>query len=119
MTDHRRLAFTALVLVGAACLSHPARADDAAMEPIWKRYWMAIAAEGQCEDRKFTGPEYDAMTHVINRKVSHQIGAGRRNALIDDAKSDVWDRVFKYGCQDQQIADLLALYRKDLQPALK
>ena len=118
MTNRRHVALLALSLTGAVWLTGLAHADDAAMEPIWKHYWMAIAAERQCESRTFTGPEYDAMTHVINLKVSHQIGAGRRNALIDDAKSDVWDRVFKYGCQDQQIADLLALYHKDLEPAL-
>jgi hypothetical protein len=118
MTNRCRLALIAAMLAGSAWLSGLAHADDAAMEPIWKKYWMAIAAEGQCEDRKFTGPEYDAMTHVINLKVNHAIGAGPRTHLIDEAKSDVWDRVFKYGCQDQQIAELLALYRNELEPAL-
>ena len=118
MTRHCRPAFVALMLIAGAWLSGLAHADDAAMEPVWKRYWMAIAAEGQCENRKFTGSEYDAMTHVINKKVHYEIGAGPRTHLIDDAKSDVWDRVFKYGCQDQEIVDLLALYHNELEPAL-
>jgi hypothetical protein len=118
MRKANRLALIALALTGACWLAIPGRADDAAMEPIWKQYWMAVAAVGQCEDRKFTGPEYDAMTHVINKKVNYEIGAGARTHLIDDAKDEVWDRVFKYGCKDPQIVDLLALYHTQLEPAL-
>jgi len=114
--DH--LALIALALTGACWLASPSHADDATMAPIWKQYWMAVAAVGQCEDRKFTGPEYDAMTHVINKKVNYEIGAGARTHLIDDAKDAVWDRVFKYGCKDPQIVDLLALYHTQLEPAL-
>jgi hypothetical protein len=79
---------------------------------------MAVAAAGQCEDRRFTTSEYDAMTHVINGKVNNAIGAGPRTHLIDEAKSDVWDRAFKYGCHDQQISELLAIYHNELEPAL-
>lgn len=121
MTNRCRIALIALTLSGSAWFSSFAHADaatDAAMEPVWKRYWMAIAAAQQCEDRKFTGPEYDAMTHVINGKVNNAIGAGPRTHLIDDANSDVWDRQFKYGCKDQQIGDLLAIYHNELEPAL-
>jgi hypothetical protein len=119
MAHWLRLAAMAAIIACSSWLSLEALADDeAAMEAVWKQYWMAIAAAGQCEDRKFTGPDYDAMTHVINQKVNYGIGAGPRNHLIDDAKSDVWDRVFKYGCHDQEIESLLALYHKDLEPAL-
>ena len=119
MTKHCRPACVALTLICGAWLSGLAHADDAAMEPVWTRYWMAIAAANQCEDRKFTGPEYDAMTHVINKKVNYQLGAGPRTHLIDVAKSYVWDRVFKYGCQDSQISGLLALYHNQLEPVLR
>lgn len=114
-----RIALVALALIASTWLPAVTRASDATMEPIWKRYWMAVAAEGQCENRRFTAPEYDAMTHVINSRVNNEIGAGPRTHLIDEAKSDVSDRVFKYGCQDQQISDLLNLYRSDLEPALQ
>ena len=119
MTNHCRVALIALTLTGGAWLTSLAHADDAAMEPIWKHYWMAIAAANQCEDRRFSGPEYDAMTHVINMKVNYGIGAGPRTHLIDDAKSDVQDRVFKYGCHDPQVYELLALYHNELEPALR
>ena len=118
MTNRIRLALVALTLTGGTWLATAARADDPAMEAVWKRYWMAIAAEGQCENRAFSPPEYDAMTHVINTKVNYGLGAGPRTHLIDDAKSDVQDRVFKYGCHDQQIGDLLALYHNELAPAI-
>ena len=118
MTNRYRIAVIALALTGASWLATAARADDPNMEAVWKHYWMAIAAENQCENRSFTGSEYDAMTHVINMKVNYGLGAGPRTHLIDDAKSDVRDRVFKYGCHDQQIGDLLALYHYELAPSI-
>ncbi len=118
MTNRYRIALVALTLTGGAWLSTVAQADESAMEPVWKHYWMAVAAAGQCENRMFTAPEYDAMTHVINGKVNNEIGAGPRTHLIDDAKDDVRDRAFKYGCGDQEIAGLLAVYHYELEPAL-
>jgi len=47
------------------------------------------------------------------------IGAGPRTHLIDDARSDVWDRSFKYGCKDQQIDELLAVYHNELEPTFR
>jgi flagellar basal body-associated protein FliL len=38
--------------------------------------------------------------------------------LIDEAKSDVCDLSFKYGCKDQQIGELLAVYHNELEPTL-
>jgi hypothetical protein len=121
MTNRYRLALIALGLItaltGTAWLAAAAHADDPGAEAVWKHYWMAVAAANQCENRSFSGPQYDAMTHVINAKVNYQIGAGPRTHLIDEAKSDVQDRVFKYTCHDQQIGDLLALYHYELAPS--
>jgi hypothetical protein len=117
----RRSAFCAAVVIALLAVAPaPARADaqDDAMEPVWLHYWLAISAAQQCEDRKFTGPDYDAMVQVIDRKVNFAIGAGPRTHLITVSKDQVWDRVFKYGCHDQQIVDLLTLFHSDLEPAL-
>jgi hypothetical protein len=116
----RTVTLSALVFTLMAGVSTPARADaeDDAMQPVWLNYWEAISAAQQCEDRKFSGTDYDAMVHVINGKVDNAIGAGPRNHLITVAKENVSDRVFKYGCHDSQMSDLLALFHNELQPAL-
>ncbi len=108
----------AVVLLAAGPQLARADAKDDAMEPVWLRYWEAIAAAQQCEDRKFTSPDYDAMVHVINRKVDFAIGAGPRTHLITVAKDNVWDLVFKYGCKDPRTVDMLNLFHTDLEPAL-
>jgi len=116
----RSIALSAVVVALLAGVSAPARADakDDAMQPVWLNYWEAISAAQQCEDRKFSGADYDAMVHVINGKVDSAIGAGPRNHLITVAKDNVSDRVVKYGCHDSQVGDLLALFHNELQPAL-
>jgi hypothetical protein len=118
---HRRFVFLALALAGLLATASAGRADpatDAAMEPVWLRYWMAIAAEKQCTNIKFTGPQYDAMTHVINMRVHHAIDAGRRTHLIDEADNEMFDLVFKYGCNSQQVGPYLDLFHAELAPAL-
>ncbi len=114
----RRFALIGLVLAGAAGIA-AARADDEAMEPVWKRYWMAIEAEKQCNNVDFSQAQYDAMVHVINMKVNYGIGAGRRHQLMSDAKSEVYDLAFKYGCNSPELTNLLALYRSELAPVVK
>ena len=122
LASSARLTCAALTLAGAAAFGSVAKADtaaDAAMEPVWSHYWMAIAAANQCENWNFTGPQYDEMTHYINMRVNYAIGAGPRTHLIDDAKEAVRDRSFKYGCHDQMIGDLLATFHNELQPTLR
>ena len=122
MTNRYRIALIALTFTVGAWSSSTAHADaatDAAMEPVWKHYWAAVAAAQQCENRKFSTPEFDAMTHYINGKVNNAVGAGQRTHLIDDARSDVWDRSFKYGCKDRQIDELLAVYHNELEPTFR
>src|ERR1700751_5742133 len=89
-----RFVFPALAFAGLLATASAARADsatDAAMEPVWLKYWMAIAAEKQFAGVKFTGPQYDAMTHVINLRVNHAVDAGRRTPLIDEADNQMFD----------------------------
>jgi hypothetical protein len=50
----RHFAFVALALVGLAWTSAAARADDATSQAIWKRYWMAIEVEKNCNNVAFS-----------------------------------------------------------------
>jgi hypothetical protein len=109
----------ALILAGAFGLPAAARADEAANQALWKRYWMAIYAEEQCNNVAFSQAQYDAMVHVINQKIGYSVGAGDRTMIMSDAKSEVFDLAFKYGCNGSDVADLLNLYNKDLAPVVK
>ncbi len=109
----------ALILAGVLGLSAAARADEAASQAIWKHYWMAIYAEEQCNNVAFSQAQYDAMVHVINQKIGYSIGAGNRTMLMSDAKSEVFDLAFKYGCNGSDVADLLNTYNNELAPVVK
>ena len=118
MTNRIRLGLVAAALCAGTSFASVALADDAAMEPVWTHYWMAVAAANQCENWTFNQAQYDAMTHVINQRVNYEIGAGPRTHLIDDAKEAVRDRAFKYGCNDQQITAMLAVFHNELEPVI-
>jgi len=106
----------ALVLIGSAAAG---RADDPNNEAIWKKYWLAIDVQKQCNNVAFSQAQYDAMVHVINQKISYDLGAGVRLQLMSDASSEAYDLTFKYGCNSQQVMDLLALYNRDLAPVVQ
>jgi hypothetical protein len=111
-----RFAFIALALLGFAGSAAGARAEDATSQAIWKRYWMAIEVERNCNNLAFSQDQYNAITHVIDQKINYDLGAGVRHQLIADAKTDAHDLTFKYGCKDPRAVDLLALYNTELAP---
>jgi hypothetical protein len=113
----RRFAFVALALLGLAGASAAARADDATASAIWKRYWTAIEVQKNCNNVAFTQSQYDAMTQVINMRINNELGAGVRQQLIAEAKTDAHDLTFKYSCKDPRAVDLLALYNAELAPS--
>jgi hypothetical protein len=115
----RAVIVLALTLTGIAGVASLARADDPANEAIWKRYWMAIDAQRQCNNVDFSQGQYDAMVHVINQKINFDLGAGIRHQLMSDANSEVQDMAFKYGCHSPQLTDLLNLYNSDLAPVVQ
>ena len=115
----RPLALAALVVAATAGISCAARADDAANEAIWKRYWMAIDAQRQCTGAAFTQAQLDAMVQVIDRKVNYEVGAGRGHLLMNEASAAVSDMAFKYGCKGPELGELLTLFENDLAPALR
>ena len=116
---NRPLALASLVVFGIAAVPCAARADDAANEAIWKRYWMAIDAQRQCSSVEFNQAQLDAMVHVIDRKVNYEIGAGRGHQLMNEASAAVSDMAFKYGCKGPELGELLTLFNNDLAPALR
>src|SRR5262249_46789366 len=118
---HRYFAVFVLALVGLLATAAESRADqalDAAMEPIWLRYWMAISAEKQSNEVTFTQQQYDIMTHIINQRVQNAISAGRRGSLIDEADNRIYNIVFKYGCNSEEVGPYLRLFFAELAPAL-
>jgi hypothetical protein len=69
----RRFAFVALALSGLAGASAAAHADDATSQTIWKRYWMAIEVERNCNNVAFSQGQYDAMTKVIDTRIDYDL----------------------------------------------
>ena len=49
----RRLAIVAFAMFGLVALGSAARADEAASQAIWKRYWMAIEVQKICHNTAF------------------------------------------------------------------
>jgi hypothetical protein len=113
---NRRFALIALAALGLIGTATAVRADDPVNEAIWKKYWMAIEAEKSCKNTAFSQGQYDAMVHVINQRINFDLGAGVRRGLMGDAKTQVQDMTFKYGCSDPRVQELLALYETDLFP---
>ena len=110
-----RIASAAVALLA---LSGAARADNPDHEAIWKRYWLAIYTYQRCNEVDFSQAQYDAMVHVINQKVQHDLGAGVRTMLMSDAKSEARDLTFRYGCNSPEAAVPLTFYKSDLAPVV-
>ena len=100
-------------------LTAPAWADDAAVEATYGGYHRAIRAAELCEDRAFDQDAQAKMAGVIDEKIHHAIGAGRRLVLIDEAKSEVDKLVADKDCTEASVQEALALFHGDLEPALQ
>ena len=112
----RRLAIVAFAMFGLVALGSAARADEAASQAIWKRYWMAIEVQKICHNTAFSQSQYDNMVHLINQRINYDLGAGVRHQLMNDAKTDAFDLTFKYGCSSPDSQNYLALYNSNLAP---
>lgn len=122
MTAVRRWLLAMLIAAGTAAaipgVTAAARAEDPA-EARYVHYRKVIHAAERCRlDFPFGTPEQSRMAGYIDAKVDHAISAGRRLTLIEKAKSDVNKLVDKHGC-GHDVADLLAVYDKELAPLLK
>jgi hypothetical protein len=93
-------------------------AEDPA-EATYLRYHKVIHAAERCRlDFPFGSAEQSRMAGYIDAKVNNAISAGRRLSLIEKAKHDVDKLVDAHGCS-RDVADLLAVYDKELAPLLK
>jgi hypothetical protein len=113
------LGLTGLAAVAIAAAT-PVAADSNSMqdETIYSEYHRAIRAAELCEDREFGMVDHERMGEVIDQKVHYAIGAGKRLTLIERAKGEMWDMVFKDGCGDPEVQRALTLFHTDLAPAL-
>lgn len=104
----------------AALTAMPVAADSNSMqeEVTYSNYHRAIRAAELCEDREFGMTDHEKMGEVIDQKVHYAIGAGKRLTLIERAKGDMWDMVFKDGCDDPAVQESLTLFHTELEPSL-
>jgi hypothetical protein len=104
----------------AALSAVPAAADSNSMEEevVYSNYHRAIRAAELCEDREFGMTDHERMGEVIDQKVHYALGAGKRLTLIERAKGDMWDMVFKDGCDDPAVQESLNLFHTELEPSL-
>ena len=114
----RRLAVVAFAMFGLVALGSAARADEAASQAIWKRYWMAIEVQKICHNTGFSQSQYDNMVHLIDQRINYDLGAGVRHEQMADAKTDAFDLTFKYGCSSPDSRNYLALFNSDLAPVV-
>jgi hypothetical protein len=105
-------------VLAAALVVPPAWADEAADEAAYGGYHRAIRAAELCEDRAFDQDAQAKMAGVIDEKIHHAIGAGRRLVLIDEAKAEMGKLVEDKGCDEPSVQEALALFHGDLEPAL-
>lgn len=110
------------MMIGAAAAAWApgpiaALADDT-VEATYLHYHKVIHAAERCRlDSRFGLPELSRMAGYIEAKVNNAISAGRRLTLVEKAKHDVDKLVNGSGCSND-VADLLAVYDKELAPLL-
>lgn len=100
-------------------LAAPVQADDAAVEATYSNYHRAIVAAEKCEKMEFDQAAHEKMAGVVDEKIHHAIGAGRRLTLIEQAKSEMRDLIDDKGCAEASVQESLALFHGDLEPALQ
>lgn len=109
----------ALGLAALLALLTPAAAAET-VEETYLRYHLAVRAAVHCvnADKEFDPPSWSRLSAVIDGKVNYAMGAGKRLTLIEKAKSEMRDTVFKWGCKGDKLKPHLDLYRAELEPAL-
>jgi hypothetical protein len=108
----------AVFAVFLLCLPTGALAvEEAQAEAIFKDYQRAIVAAEACYGLEFDQAQHDAMMRVINAAVDNALGA-KRLRLVAEAKREVRRMLPSQSCDGARIAELLALFEADLQPAL-
>lgn len=103
----------------ALLIAAPVRADDAAAEATYTNYHRAIVAAESCEKMEFSQADHEKMAGVIDEAIHYAIGAGRRLTLIEQVKSETRKLIDDKGCGEASVQDALALFHRDLEPALQ
>jgi len=93
-------------------------ASAGAQEDAVRRYYGAIEAAEQCEQRRFDQTAHEKMVVVINQNGGSEIPFVRRMALITESRNEAKDIIQKFGCKSDKVAELLQLFHTDLEPAL-
>jgi len=109
---------SAACLTAVAVLAMPAAAQDDAGKDAYLRYHQAIAVTAKCEEREFNQTEHSHMASYIDQKVNNEIGAGDRLHLIEQAKSNAYELVTKWGCKDPHVTEYTTLFDQELRPIL-
>jgi len=105
------------IVIAVGFAAGAARADTN-HEIAYKDYYSAIHSVVLCDERKFDQPAHAKMAQVIDQKINFDIGAGRRLTLIEQAKSDVYELIWKKGCTSEPVGRLLGVFHTELEPAL-
>lgn len=100
------------ILVGA-----PATADEA-VEEVYSEYQRSIEVARKCRKLAFDQDQELAMGAVINAKTKGAIGA-KRLSLLTKAQRDARSLIKRNGCDGAEPKRLLALFDRDLAPALE
>lgn len=111
------LAAAAIALFAAAPAAHAQGLSEAEAEAVFMDYQRAIAAAEACYDVTFDQAQHRAMMAVINEAVEHKIGT-KRLRLVTQAENDVSGMLPSQSCKGAKIQDMLALFERDLRPAL-
>jgi hypothetical protein len=105
-------------LAAFAALAMPAGAQDDAAKDTYLRYHQAIAITEKCEEREFNQAEHSNMAAYIDQQVKNQLGAGERLHLIEQAKSNAYELVTKWGCDSDKVSEFRTLFQEELLPVL-
>jgi len=105
-------------LSAIAALALPAAAQDQATKDTYLRYHQAIAVTAKCEEKVFNDVEQSHMATYIDQHVNNQIGAGERLHLIEQAKSNAYELVTKWGCDSDKVGEYRTLFEQELLPVL-
>ena len=105
-------------LSAVAALTLPAAAQDQAAKDAYLRYHQAIAVTAKCQEREFNQTEHSHMASYIDQKVNNEIGAGDRLHLIEQAKSNAYELVTKWGCDSDKVGEYRTLFEQELLPVM-
>jgi hypothetical protein len=104
--------------LSAAALALPAGAQDGGATETYLRYHQAIAVIEKCEEKEFNQTEHSHMATYIDQQIKNQLNAGERLHLIEQAKSNAYELVTKWGCDSDKVVEYRTIFEQELLPVL-